>query len=681
MRNKFFKVPEKEVPMALACTWAGYADSNIGFSEFFGADHTLAVRFMLQFPRAYAGPMVSVNGGGVFMLGQANFQKNPGDPPDLILQVGGSSIRIGTTIPAGTWHHLVSVRTSNVFRLYLDGVQVGSSLNAPASGGPTGTLRLGKDTFNAALDGGGNQFYGFIDDVAVFNVALSDTAIKNLAAARHLSGTEVGLLAGFVFGYKPAGGLPAKLSRPFSLSYGATICDVSAGRENTADEKKLPLASTSFMHLPFLPGTQWEIKQGYQGQSGWTSHNGYAAFCLDFIVAEKGVSEADRLAKTNGKPFYAVAKGTLDTLQNVFVAGGPSNFMSVRHSEHEFGDYLHFPDKTAVVAVGDSVTQERHLADIGNTGTGPYHLHFAVTNLGEGKKNSGGAFVTIPAPFCNYEYSIDQGATWTHVIRGIPQQGQWVRRALSISPARFSAVWCRSTEREIQVYDWAYKDLRAKYDELWPKGWRLKLLSPYVVGGQARYAAVWKPGTEGEIQVYDWALKDVRAKYDELWPKGWRLKILAPYVLNGQVLFAAVWTQSTEGEIQVYDWAYKDVRAKYDELWPKGWRLKLLSPYVVNGQVRYAAVWKPGTEGEIQVYDWAYKDMRAKYDELWSKGWRLKLLSPYVVNSQLLYAAVWRPGTEDELQIYGWDYADLRAKYDGLWNRGWRLVHLSPYVL
>ena len=63
--------------------------------------------------------------------------------------------------------------------------------------------------------------------------------------------------------------------------------------------------------------------------TGWTSHNGYAAFCLDFIVAEKGVSEADRLAKTGGKPFYAVAPGKVDTLQNVFVANGPSNFSNM----------------------------------------------------------------------------------------------------------------------------------------------------------------------------------------------------------------------------------------------------------------------------------------------------------------------------------------------------------------
>lgn len=666
--------------MAIAFTWQGFADTNINFTDFFGSDHTLTVHFMLQFPRAYTGPMFSVNGSGTFILGQAYFDKTPGSPPNLVLQVGNSSIIANTSIKAGTWHHLAAVRKNNVYKLYLDGTQIGNSLTVPSSGIPNGTLRLGKDTFNPALDGGGNQFYGFLDNVGIFSSALTGNQIKNLSKSPHLSGTEANLLAGFVFGRHLIGGLPSKLARLLTLSVGATICAVSDKRENAVDAKKMPLASTSFMHLPYPTGT-WEIKQGYQGQNGWKSHNGYAAFCLDFIVAEKGVSEAVRIEKSRGKPFYAVASGEVDTLQNVFPTGGSSNYITIQHADHEFGDYLHFVDNTANVSVGDDVQLGHDLGDTGDTGTGPVHLHFAVTNQGEGNKGAAGAFRTIPAPFCNYEYSEDQGKSWHHVIRGIPLEGQWVRQTISNSPVRYTAVWRPSTEGEIQVYDWPQKKLRAKYDELWKKGWRLKLLSAYVLNAKVRYAAVWKPSTEGEIQVYDWPQKKLRAKYDELWQKGWRLKLLSAYVLNGKVRYAAVWKPSTEKEIQVYDWPQKKLRAKYDELWPKGWRLKILKPYVVNGSVRFAAVWRQSTKGEIQVYDWEYKDMRAKYDELWSKGWRLKILEPYVVNGRTLYAAVWQPATGNELQVYDWQYEDLRAKYDGLWNYGWRLTHLSPYVI
>jgi lipopolysaccharide/colanic/teichoic acid biosynthesis glycosyltransferase len=104
--------------------------------------------------------------------------------------------------------------------------------------------------------------------------------------------------------------------------------------------------------------------------------------------------------------------------------------------------------------------------------------------------------------------------------------------------------------------------------------------SPPVQAAATRYNAVWRPGTTGEIQVYGWNYADYRAKYDELWPQGWRLYILQAYVLNGQVIYNAVWRPGTTGEIQVYGWNYADYRAKYDELWPQGWRLYLLDAFV-----------------------------------------------------------------------------------------------------
>jgi polyglycine hydrolase-like protein len=246
-------------------------------------------------------------------------------------------------------------------------------------------------------------------------------------------------------------------------------------------------------------------------------------------------------------------------------------------------------------------------------------------------------------------------------------------------PGTFTSVWQPGNQPEIQVYGWKYTDYRAKYDEIWPLGWRLYSLEPYVVNGQVLYNAVWRQSTEGEIQVYGWTYADYRQKYDQLWLQGWRLKILQPYVVNGQVFYTAVWRPSIEAEIQVYGWTYADYRAKYDALWPQGWRLKLLQPYVVNNQVLYTAVWRQSTEGEIQVYGWTYADYRAKYDALWPQGWRLKLLQPYVVNGQVFYTAVWRPSTEGEIQVYGWNYADYRSKYDELWARGWRLKILQAY--
>jgi hypothetical protein len=108
---------------------------------------------------------------------------------------------------------------------------------------------------------------------------------------------------------------------------------------------------------------------------------------------------------------------------------------------------------------------------------------------------------------------------------------------------------------------------------------RLGLRAQPACNSQVRYTAVWRPSTEGEIQVYGWTYEEFRNEYDQLWPQGWRLKLLQPYVVNGQVRYTAVWRPSTEGEIQVYGWSYADYRAKYDQLWPQGWRLQILQAY------------------------------------------------------------------------------------------------------
>ena len=660
--------------MALAITWGGYADTDLDFSSFFNTDHTVAVRFMLQFPFAYTGPMLSVNGTGTYIIGQADFNSDGSGKTKLIVNAGGSQLLLPVDLAAGTWHHLAVVRSGSKLSLFVDGKAAGSPVSLPAVGLPSGKLRLGKDTFNATLDGGGHQFYGLLDDVAVFNKALGQTAIAKLASEHNLSGTEPDLLAGYTFGHVPPGGLPTKLSRPLTLVPGASIQAVSADRNNGADAAKLPLALTPMRHLPFPHGQKWFVIQGFDDPKG--SHHGYASFCLDLDLAGEPQSDS------NGKPFYAAAPGKVDFVKqdNVEGGAGSANFISVKEQTLQVCDYLHLTHNTSAVKKGDPIAFEQHLADVGDTGAavGAFHLHIAMTNLGEGHKNDGGAFITIPAPYTNYDSSDDSGSTWHHVLRGIPRAGQWLRRATD-GPERYTAVWRPSTAGEIQVYGWKYQDYRAKYDALWPQGWRLKLIDVDVVNGEARYNAVWQPSSEGEIQVYGYKYADYRAKYDELWKQGWRLKLLSIFVINGEPLYTAVWRPSTEGEIQVYGYKYADYRAKYDALWKEGWRLKLLNVYVVSGEPRYTAVWHPSTEGEIQVYGYKYADYRAKYDELWPQGWRLKLIQPYVQGGQVFYTAAWHPSTEGEIQVYGWAYDDYRAEYDVLWQKGWRLKLLEVY--
>ena len=611
--------------MALACSWGGYADTDLDFAEFFAGDHTVAVRFMLQYPNAYSGPLLAVNGTGTYFIGQGDFlADSPGGQQKLVVQIGNVKQTYAANLGPGVWHHLAVVRSGNTFTVYLDGKQTGGTLT-PGSLFPSGKLRFGKDTFDAALDGGGRQFYGLLDDAAFFKIALTEAGISALAGARHLTGKEEGLHAGYTFGHVPPGGLTPKLSRRLTRTPAAFLAPVSANLDNAADAKLLPLSLTSFMHLPFPVGQEWQVIQGFDTASG--SHKGYASFSWDLILAGKPQSES------NLAPFSAAAPGVVNAVKEDSDSSAAANLVTIKQADHEYCDYLHLALNSATVNKGDSVSEGRGLAKVGDTGAneGAYHLHLAVTNLGEANKGNGGAFVTIPAPIANYEASDDSGRTWQHVLRGVPRAGQWIRRKAVDSPVRYTAVWRPSNEGETHVYGWKYEDFRKKYDELWKQGWRLKLLKVYVVNGEVRYTAAWHPSNEGETQVYGWKYEDFRKKYDELWKQGWRLKLLSVYVVGGNVFYTAVWRPSTEAETQVYGWKYEDFRKKYDELWKQSWRLKLLSVYVVNGQTLYTAAWRPGEGHEAQVYGWVYEDYRANYDVLWHQGWRLEMLQPYVL--------------------------------------------------
>src|SRR5260370_28983706 len=104
--------------MALAVTWGGYADTDINFSDFFNSDHTVAVRFMLQYPHSYTGPMLSVNGSGTYIIGQGDFNSDPSSKTKLIVNAGGAQLTFPVDLTAGTWHHLAGVRMGNALQLY-----------------------------------------------------------------------------------------------------------------------------------------------------------------------------------------------------------------------------------------------------------------------------------------------------------------------------------------------------------------------------------------------------------------------------------------------------------------------------------------------------------------------------------------------------------------------------------
>jgi murein DD-endopeptidase MepM/ murein hydrolase activator NlpD len=381
-------------PTALAFTWGNSAIADLPFSELFLRDHTLVLRFLAQYAHAYTAPLLAARG---FLVAQGDFFGiEPSGSTKLVVSAGTKRRTYPTRLEPGRWYHLALVRNGDELVLYLDGRQLRPPLEI-AKARPKGSLRLGRGT------AAGAQFYGLIDDVALARRALSAARIRALARAPFLTGGERDLA-------------------PVLLRSSPPLVPVSTARDGSADLAMVPLGPVVPLLVPFPPGEAWEVIEGFDDPLG--SHRGYAAFAWDFVLAGRPRSE------TNGRPFLAAAPGTVELLVDRHGPGPPSwNYVSVRTVAGQICDYLHLVKDSAQVGIGEPVEAGRQLGSVGDTGVGAaaYHLHLAVTTLGEAAREKPG-YVTIPAFFGGYDASDDAGQTWRAVAQGVPVTGQWVRR-------------------------------------------------------------------------------------------------------------------------------------------------------------------------------------------------------------------------------------------------------------
>jgi len=430
------KTGQSKLNHAASLGWREYVQTDLEMSEFYGGSFTLAARFMVQYPKAFVGPILASSGNGFEISKQTS---TPATKTTLVARFGqAQAVYDSVDLQGGKWYHVALVRTGNQLKLYINGqvaCPAGEASCAVAVDNvtPTGDLRLGRPGTVPIAGSAESQHYGFVDDVAVFTIPLSQNQIQSLIGAPRLLGNETGLYAGWTFDTATPDGssLPSVLTRPVVhqtiTSTGTVVSQfphaalVSQTRDSAIDEKFLKFPNNQVsLRLPFPNGEAWLVGQGWQGTA---SHHERAAFAWDFSLAGKPPSD------TNGKPYYAAAPGPVVEVEDnrTSCSGYPANHVDVRHAPDEIGVYLHHVRNSAAVSVGQNVTAGTKLAntgDTGNTGCGSYHLHFALHNKPE---SQAGDLVTIPATFENYEVSTDNGATWQLVKKGIPKQGEWVR--------------------------------------------------------------------------------------------------------------------------------------------------------------------------------------------------------------------------------------------------------------
>ena len=82
---------------------------------------------------------------------------------------------IGTTdVNDGEWHHVAGVKDGTTYKIYVDGVEENSEVDAHSMSGSSSDMRLGNGIVT------GNYFDGEMDDVRIYNRALSASEIAVL---------------------------------------------------------------------------------------------------------------------------------------------------------------------------------------------------------------------------------------------------------------------------------------------------------------------------------------------------------------------------------------------------------------------------------------------------------------------------------------------------------------------
>jgi Concanavalin A-like lectin/glucanases superfamily len=452
--------------------WRGSADTDLKFSEFFFADHTVMFRCLRQYPNAGPGPVVAAKTGNYF-VGQGEFRGDFSGAPvgSKFFVAIGDNQQDYPSAEGDHWIHVALVRSGNTFTLFLNGTPQSPTITLPSTNLPdaNATLRMGRTVDGFTINDRETQFYGYVDDVAVFSRALTKQEIKAIIdeADHRLHANQDKLVAAWIFDHTlPSGDpLPPHFSRPCQFNSNpvgkrASLAIVSEARDDAFDAKllrgTLPYQKAEWS-LPFDKGDVWVVVQGNGDPT--SSHNGADAnFAWDFTLAS--APAAGKPVNLNGpacgERLHAVASGHVFDYWDQGGGTPPDgctasidghDWFHIELAKDEIVTYMHtligsikemHPNLPAPPppkwSAGVPLSGGDLIARVGSRCVNNCHLHIASQSANPNAflsdLKTGGTF---PVAFSHYEMcpaGLDwkQQQNWVTVDRGVPLKGQFVRR-------------------------------------------------------------------------------------------------------------------------------------------------------------------------------------------------------------------------------------------------------------
>ena len=169
------------------------------------------------------------------------------------------------------WYHAVATWDASVIRLYVDGELVAAAADTSAPGAGTSTFQIGEHADGA---GGATNFSGAIDEVALWNVALTPAQVSQHANAGRAI-VEDGSHTAYDRNWRPTQRDDQFLSSPgfengladwdLSGGSGGTICTSSCGR-TTPSAFSTGLSGKAIQQVALVPGQTVRV-QGWAKSS------------------------------------------------------------------------------------------------------------------------------------------------------------------------------------------------------------------------------------------------------------------------------------------------------------------------------------------------------------------------------------------------------------------------------
>jgi hypothetical protein len=454
--------------MAYSTRWQSRVKLGNDISTISNSSFTIMARFFPIYRVPHFGAVVAARGSsGDFAVGQWMVSsENPTNAvPALGLIVGSTQKQFAAQrlLRINEWNYLAVVfKPSTGWQAFLNGVAMGSIRDSGFRA--KGELSAGRIAQSDKL----SQFYGLIDDVAVFDTALTASQIKTFGELKSFTGSEAELEWGWRFDV--GSDVMTTQSQSPVVEGNAVKVGVSFNRSpNDALKMPAPVQAQTYI-LPFPVDAEYYV---VQGNSGNTHHWGPFAFTWDFIYAGKR-SDSLEVRKKNGnrqateafnklngpgQPLTSIADGSVVHANWKFVEGDGSaipNATIVRHAPGEYSAYFHlqkdsfktlFPWSRAEFTIAPSnflaldngtipapaVGAGKKIGGLGGTGmklcTDCFHLHFGVLD----QPDLIGIFndrISRPIHFAAFETSIDRINWFT--MSGIPAEGTFVRRKTQV---------------------------------------------------------------------------------------------------------------------------------------------------------------------------------------------------------------------------------------------------------